>query len=178
MVKFNKKGFALVETIIVAVFITSISAFLFANFLPLTAQYESVLDYDTVDGKYAAHQIRKMILKEIMEDSSKLDLLDVGDNGYTVYESTSLCNYLNNATYCHKLFSPNYLNVKSVIITGYRLVDIKDDVDNIDDSNLREYIDYLPSYSKYEGNYLEYNRLIISFNDDTYANIEVEYVKE
>ena len=42
----------------------------------------------------------------------------------------------------------------------------------------KEYIEYLPSYSKYEGNYLNYNRLIISFNDDTYTNIEVEYVKE
>lgn len=178
MNKNNKKGFALVEVIIVAVFVTSISAFLFANFLPLTAEYEKTLDYDTVEGKYAAHQIRKMLIKEIMEDSTKLNLLEMPSNGYILYKGTALCNKLNNATYCHKLFSPNYLNVKSVIITGYRLVDIQENVKTIDDNNLEDYINYLPSYSKYEGNYLHYNRLIISFNDNTYANIEVDYVKE
>ena len=178
MKKLNNKGFALVEVIIVAVFVTGISAFLFTNFLPLSAEYEKIADYDTVYLKYAAHQVKKMLLKEIMEDNDKAKLLEVGEEGYTLYKSTALCNQLNNASYCHKLFSPNYLNIKSVIITGYRLVDIQQNVKSIDDSHLRDYINYLPSYSKYEGNYLKYNRLIISFNDGTFANIEVEYVKE
>mgnify|MGYP006955121113 CR=1 FL=1 len=42
MKKIDNKGFVIVETIIVAVFIIGICTFLFANFIPLIGEYERV----------------------------------------------------------------------------------------------------------------------------------------
>ena len=61
MKQIDNQGFLMVETIIVAVFVIGICTFLFTNFLPLIADYERVSDYDNVDTKYKAHEIRKML---------------------------------------------------------------------------------------------------------------------
>ena len=69
--KIDSRGFVIVETIVVAVFIIGICTFLFANFLPLIGDYERVSDYDGLDSKYKTHEIRKMLLREIANDNSK-----------------------------------------------------------------------------------------------------------
>lgn len=184
MKKIKRCGFALVEVIIVSVVIMGICAFLFANYLPLVGTYEKMESYDTVESKYAVYYIKKMILSEIMNDSSKLDLLTNYSSGtYSYYNGVDLCDYLNDKIYCYKLLSSDYLDVKSIIITHYRLSDVDDksygikDDDDINklDKSLKSYILYLPTYEKYTGNYDNYNRLIVSFNNGTFAQIEVNY---
>ena len=180
----------MVETIIVAVFVIGICTFLFANFLPLIGDYERVSAYDSVNAKYKVHEIRKMILRDI-NNNSELDNLFSNlpnDKGYKIYSKEQkdidgktiiqhqLCNKLDSINYCNKLLGENYLDVKDIIITKFKLSTIKSSIKNLNGKrDLKEYIDYLPSYSKYSNKYNDYYRLIVSFNDGSIANIEVQY---
>mgnify|MGYP005606583295 CR=1 FL=1 len=59
--KLNSKGFVLVETLIVSVFIAAIFAILYNNFYPLMGEYEKREVYDDIDGKYATYWIKRII---------------------------------------------------------------------------------------------------------------------
>lgn len=188
MKKIDTRGFVMVETIIVAVFIIGICTFLFANFLPLIGEYEKVENYDTLQSKYKVHEIRKMLLRALDNNSEVEDIFTSipADTGYIKYSNyTTGENTIQNGlcdvggipkNYCNKLFSEYYLNVKDVIITSFKTSKIKSTIKNERNNRaLKEYIDYLPSYSKYSSRYDDYYRLIVVFNDGVIANIEVHY---
>lgn len=192
MKKIDNQGFVMVETIIVAVFVIGICTFLFTNFLPLIADYERVSDYDNVDTKYKAHEIRKMLLREFDKDANLTSIFSShisGNSGYYRYQNYNetvgddvvtknrLCSLLTSPNYCNKLFSEDYLNVKEVIVTPFKLGSFKNVVkDNKDfDRSLREYVDYLPDYGKYSSRYDSYYRIIVAFNDGRFSSIEVRY---
>ena len=63
MFKINKKGFALVETLIVAVFVATIFTIMYANFFPMFGEYERRETYDDVDSIYTTYLIKKMLNK-------------------------------------------------------------------------------------------------------------------
>ena len=191
MKKINKNGFVMVETIIVAVFVIGICTFLFANFLPLIGDYERIEQYDTLEGKYKIHELRKMILREIENDNDLqsifTDYLSSSTNhryqnytrnigGIPVVQN-ELCDKVNSKSYCNKLLSKNFLDVKEVIVTKFKLGTFKSEVKSSDDFNrsLKEYVNYLPNYSKYSSKYDSYYRIILVFNNGEFANIEVHY---
>ena len=166
MKKIDNQGFVMVETIVVAVFVIGICTFLFTNFLPLIADYERVSEYDNVDTKYKAHEIRKMLLREFDKDANLTSIFSShisSNTGYYRYQNYSeevgdevvvknrLCSLLTSPNYCNKLLSTDYLNVKEIIVTPFKLSNFKGIVkDNQDfDRSLREYVEYLPDYSKY-----------------------------
>lgn len=184
--KLDNSGFVIVETIIVAVFVIGICTFLFMNLLPLIGEYEKVSYYDDLSSKYKTHEIRKMLLREI--DKSSLGNVQIKEsilnNGnYVLYKSVReednfhnpLCDKLTNKKYCNTLLSDRFLYVDQIIITPFKLSDFKRE--SKDDKNIsrqvREYIDYLPSYSKYSSTYDNYLRMIVVFHDGHIANIEV-----
>lgn len=188
MKKIDTHGFIMVETIIVAVFIIGICTFLFANFLPLIGEYEKVEKYDTLQSKYKVHEIRKMLLRALDNNSAVENIFTSipTETGYIKYSNyTTSENTIQNGlcdvggipkNYCNKLFSEYYLNVKDVIITSFKTSKIKSTIKNEKNNRaLKEYIDYLPSYSKYSSRYDDYYRLIVIFNDGIMANIEVHY---
>ncbi len=190
--KIDSRGFVIVETIVVAVFIIGICTFLFANFLPLIGDYERVSNYDDLDSKYKTHEIRKMILREIANDNSKKTIFSSRlssssfyysyssynvNNGEEIIKKYEICDELNNPNYCNKLLGESFLNVKEIIVTPFKLSSSKQEIKN--DTNVsravKEYIEYLPSYSKYSSKYDSYYRIIVVFNNGNIANIEVNY---
>jgi hypothetical protein len=190
MKNINNRGFVMVETIIVAVFVIGICTFLFANFLPLIGDYERVSDYDSLNSKYKIHEIRKMLLRDINNNRVLANIFSdlPNDKGYNIYSmeqkeiagdtitSHQLCDKLDSINYCNNLLGENYLGVKDIIITKFKLSKIKAAIKDVNGKrNLKDYIDYLPSYSKYGSRYNNYYRLIVSFNDGSIANIEVQY---
>lgn len=192
MKKIDNQGFVMVETIVVAVFVIGICTFLFTNFLPLIADYERVSEYDNVDTKYKAHEIRKMLLREFDKDANLTSIFSShisSNTGYYRYQNYSeevgdevvvknrLCSLLTSPNYCNKLLSTDYLNVKEIIVTPFKLSNFKGIVkDNQDfERSLREYVEYLPDYSKYSNRYDSYYRIIVAFNDERFSNIEVHY---
>ena len=97
----SNKGFVLVETIVAAVFVLSFFSFLIANLLPMVGEYEKVLDYDSIESKYDAHLIRKMILKD--NSCRTKNLITLSEDGYYEFDGTDICLYLENVNYCKKL---------------------------------------------------------------------------
>ena len=192
MKKIDTRGFIMVETIVVAVFVIGICTFLFANFLPLMGDYERISDYDMLSSKYKVHEIRKMILKDLNNNSEIASLFTSipSDKGYDRYSNyieevegktiikNRLCDNLNSKNYCNKLLGKDYLDIKEIYITYFKLTKIKGSIKNLSGDGTRpikEYIEYLPSYSNYSSRYNDYYRLIVLFNDGKLANIEVHY---
>lgn len=176
----DNKGFVIVETIIVAVFIIGICTFLFANFVPLIGDYERISYYDDLSSKYKTHEIRKMILGEINKNSTKKSIFTnyiSNNSGYHIYSGSQLCSTMSSPNYCNKLLGKQFMDVKEIVVTPFKLSNVKTAIKNDTKANraLKEYIEYLPNYNKYSSKYDSYYRLIVVFNNGFIANIEVNY---
>ena len=60
----NKKGFVLVETLVVTTFIMVIISVVYTNYFPLIAEYNIRESYDDVDGKFSAYWIKEFIVSD------------------------------------------------------------------------------------------------------------------
>ncbi len=173
MKKNNEKGFLLAEAIVVGVFVLSLFTFLFVNVVPLVGKYEEAEKYDTVDGVYNANLVRNMVL----EDANWKNVLALGTNDYKMYSTEEFCKALASPNYCKTLLSSTFLNVKLVYVTWYRTAKIKtSSKNNVEfDRAARDYIDSLDGFTQPAGStYQKYHRLIIYFNDGSFANVEVK----
>lgn len=114
MKKFDNKGFALVETLVVSVFVVSLFLIIFNNFYPLMSEYEKREVYDDVDGVYAAYWIEKLI-----EDKANFinDVPSGTDSKYYIDPSTDFNKPLTSDQLCHKFTiiggDPDYKSVPS-----------------------------------------------------------------
>lgn len=168
----NKKGFVLVETIVTAVFVLGLFAFIIANILPLIGDYDRMRDYDSIESIYDAHMIRKMILKSDEARTVNLVKFPSGQN-YYIFQGTDICLYLSNKNYCKKLLSRDYLDVKKIIVTNFNTSALKDKASSFERATA-EYIKYMPKYNNAPlQNYTYQRRLIIEFNDGRFVNIEL-----
>ena len=61
MLKLNKKGFALVETLIVSVIVMAIFSILYTNFFPMMGEYERREGYDDIDSIYKSYLIKTFL---------------------------------------------------------------------------------------------------------------------
>lgn len=62
--KISNKGFVLVETLVVSVFILIIFVLIFRNGIPMIDEYEKYENYDDIDSLYTANLIKDIIKKE------------------------------------------------------------------------------------------------------------------
>ncbi|MBO5375691.1 MAG: hypothetical protein J6A52_02455 [Bacilli bacterium] len=171
----NNKGFVLVETIVTAVFVLGLFSFLITNILPLIGDFERMMDYDSIESKYDAHLIRKMILKD--SNSCRIEnLITLSSREYYEFEGTDLCLYLSNVNYCQKLLSSDFLDVKKIVLTKYDVSSLKNKSDSFERA-LSEYIDYMPKYNNtsatHASQYFYKRRLIVYFNDGRITNVEL-----
>ena len=170
----NKKGFILVETLIVGVFIMGIFSLLYTNFFPLIGEYERYKDYDTVESTYIAHWARMIALKGLPESV----YTTASNTGYVDISDCSLYTNSDGIASCSAFINMN--NVSKIYLTPYSTVDFKNFVkDNSSFSrSFREYISYLPTYSKNNNKTPDsgYYRVIVEYvSNDVYryGNIEV-----
>lgn len=171
MKKNSNKGFALVETLIVSVFVVSIIGIIFINFYPLIGEAEKRENYDNVDGKYAAFWMRT-----IFEDNYPNFSLD---GEYLEFECKSLTD--NTAlTFCNGIVSD--YGIEKIYITSYNISSFKNIVKENNDktflTGFKDYIKYLPNYIN-NPNESQYRIFLVMHNkkDDndyyTYSNMEV-----
>ena len=170
----NKKGFILVETLIVGVFIMGIFSLLYTNFVPLVGEYERYKDYDTVESTYIAHWARMIALKGLTDSS----YVTAKNTGYVDISDCSLYTNSNAITDCSAYVNMN--NVSKIYLTPYSTVNFKNFVkdNNSFSRSFREYISYLPTYSKNSNKTPDsgYYRVIVEYISDNtykYGNIEL-----
>ena len=170
----NKKGFMLVETLIVGVFIMSIFSLLYTNFFPLIGEYERYKDYDTVESTYIAHWARMIALKGLPDSSYNT----AKNKGYLDITDCSLYTTSDGQQNCAAFKTMN--NVSKIYLTPYSTSTFKSFVkdNNSFSRSFREYIAYLPTYSKNTSKTPTsgYYRVIVEYVSDNtykYGNIEL-----
>lgn len=170
--KNNIKGFILIETLIVSVFILSTLVFLYVQFQKIDSTYTKTFIYNTTDNLYKVNNIREYLLEGVKNAPSHYDniLTTFLSNTDTYYDLTSCpsSEIVYNNIYCERLLE--HLNVKTVIFTRDDLTDIKGDLNNLYfvSEGMKEFIRYL----KISGNPGQY-RLIVEFNDQTFATLKI-----
>lgn len=175
--KVNKKGFVLVETLIVGVFIMGILSLLYTNFFPLIGEYERYRNYDTVESIYIAHWARMIALKGLPNSIYGT----VKNNGYLDISDCSLYTESNSYLDCSSYKAIN--GISKIYLTPYSTSTLKKYVR--EDSSpfsrsFKEYIAYLPTYSKNTSKTpaTGYYRVIVEYvSNDTYKYGTIEVYK-
>lgn len=152
MKKLNTKGFALVETLIVSVFVMGIFTLLYTNFYPLIGEYEKREGYDNIDSVYKTD-----LIKRFLSNNQGVLQVNVNPKKLNCTEAGSFTGE------CRNLMTS--LGDPEVYITNYKITELKKNIDSTSlDSGLKEYIKYLPNYeiNKYGYNY----RIIAKYKKD------------
>ncbi len=152
----NTKGFVLVETLIVSVFMMTLLTLLYTNLFPVVAEYERRAYYDSVSSKYVAHWARKMIL-----DKGQPEIFTFIHGYFDVTD----CGYYTDSHFCENFKAINH--IQKIYLTDYDITTFKNYIK--DDSRFtRELKDYLETIS-FEQNQPGVYRVIVEMK-----NIEVE----
>ena len=69
--KKNNKGFVLVETLVVTVFVAAVFSVIYINFYPLIGEYERRDFYDDLDSKYGAYWVKSIIVTRYRLDGKE-----------------------------------------------------------------------------------------------------------
>lgn len=161
MLKKNNKGFMLMETLLVSVFLASTLIFLYIQFQKVRDSYQSSFTYDTVINTYASSNFLKYIQENGIKNLSKT--IDSG----TVYIDLTDCpsGYLTNTPLCQKLIKD--LGIKKVI---YSSSDTTNLITRMNNSS-----DFSPKFREFIKNIKVTNRisyrLSIEYNDETYSTV-------
>ncbi|MDD3341285.1 MAG: hypothetical protein PHN72_03700 [Bacilli bacterium] len=176
MRKINNKGFMLMETLIVSVFVGVTLILLFVQLRNIETSYDRTFSYNTTHGLYNAAKTKKYLLtrnyEEMVSDvlsttNGYIDITSCTSGYYTATgENASLtqkyCTDFYKATRIKKiLFSLEDLkDAKYKILTTGRAIGVS-----------QKMIDFA-QYVKYDGQNHVY-RLIIEYEDETYASIKI-----
>ena len=173
MKKTNKKGFILVETLVVTVFVVTLFMFVYRLTVPAIGEYEQENYYDDIDSIYYSN-----LYKEMLTRYANVDYIDSYLNEHT-YIDVSDCNDTNvysNVNYCQLVQENIQATDAKIFLTDYNIKDFKQEVKTNDFfdseilSNFREYIKTVSNnetfYSKITNstNYIGKYRLFIVRN--------------
>lgn len=201
--KLNNRGFMLVETLIVTVFVMAVFSIIYTNLYPIMAEYEKREVYDDIDGKYGVYWLKKII------QSNDVDFGDVATSG-TIANNIEVNKYHRfdcNTDIPYDVTTQNLCNtiVKElqiakrddtgvetetgkpcIYITKFKLIEFKERAvaetgAGIFYGNLSDYVGYLPRYENIVSLNRAAYRIIVEFHrtkDDNdyyaYSTIEVK----
>ena len=178
----NNKGFAMSELLAASIIILLLFSILFANYLPLVAEFENRLAYTNVTANYGAFYVRR-IYKDVLEDDATKALLDqaLGSASYyTVYNKSNSEDSLNLVPDELKTQLRNIINkygIEEIIISKYNLSDLKSaDGYKRSSGSLYKYINYLPRYDKGLGGKNQISepyRILLKTSDFGYATTPI-----
>ena len=150
--KKNNKGFLLVETLVVSTFCLTVLIVLFLQFKTLVVNYNTSFKYNTVEGIYNLGAVKRYF------QDKNISLNDFSSNPY-VYKGESFSNKCDN--FCKELVAA--MDVKVLVYTSSILsANLRNDT-NLS-VGMRRFIAQLKDNA-------DGNRLIVEFNDGTYASI-------
>lgn len=181
----NNKGFVLVETLVVSVFVVTVFTFLYINVMPLVGSYEEEENYDSIDTKYIGNLLKNEITYGLNEENRVRLFEDIDEklesDGYFDLSNCDSLIYGDDYSYeklkCNEL--RNVANINEVYITKYNIQDLKKRVND----SLKEnkyllngqadaYIQFLPTFEHIPSD-ASY-RIILSIRD-VYENDRLYY---
>ncbi len=122
MKRLNNKGFILVETLIVAVFIMTIFVFVYRNSIPMMGQYEKMETFDDIDSVYAANMVKQMTIHYL--NFSQIDI-KLANQTFVDISNCTDTNLYSDSNYCLKLKRNLHIQGSDIIyITRYDPSDV------------------------------------------------------
>ncbi len=158
--KLNKKGFMLVETLLVAVFLVATLIFLYVQFNRVRTSYNISFTYNTSSNIYSTNTFLDYLKENgltVMHDELKYNKEQ--------YYDISSCEhpYMTNVQLCKSIVEN--LEIEKIYLTSSDLIWFKQ---NIPASASNEMSRFISTLKDKDG---EGNRLIIEFKDGTFASI-------
>ncbi len=161
MKKLNKKGFFLVETLVVISIVAIVLTLFYRQITNLYFSYEQGFNYDTVQAVHAANNIRIFLEEEGIEEI----FTAMGDDTYI-----DITNYnFSNSDFYSTLKEKS--DIKDIYFTYYDISDLVEMAyDEYFDAALIRYLKTIEVFDLTNPGY----RLIITLNDGSYTNIELQ----
>lgn len=158
----KSKGFAMAELLAVCVVVMLIFSILFANYLPLLAEYEVRISYNNVTSQYAAHYVRAIYKDVIEKDESFFQsALDANKGLYVIYnKDEDLENFVDDKEVELKKIVAQY-GIEEIVLSDYKTASLKNNYsDVVKNGKMKNYINYLPEYqhSIYTGDDADANK--------------------
>jgi hypothetical protein len=174
MKNLSKKGFMLVETLVVSVFVVGALMFMYIQFQKIRTSYETSFKYNTINSLYAVNNIREYILSNGFENL----VTNLGSNGYLDLTSCP-SSFLTETNYCMQLLTTlNVLdpegvgNINKVIFAKEDLIDLRAYLSSTPSSGFSEEMKRFINGLKVDNDNNKY-RLLVQFNDNTYASLKI-----
>lgn len=162
--KKNSRGFTLMETLIVSTFVIGTLVYLFVQFSNIKKTYDVSFKRDTISGIYYT--------KNIISYLEKIDIKDITNVLETkTYVEIENCSFtVSFENYCTELMT--LAGVKKAIVTKDDLTDLKTELKSSTTNPFSEGMyQYILSMSTPK---IEKNRVIIEFNDGTFASLQMK----
>lgn len=164
MLKNSKKGFVLVETLIVTLFVVTLFLLVYRVTVPSIGEYEQLDYYDDIDSIYYANLWKKVLLR--YGDMPKIDadlITAKANNKYYLDITSCTSGYYLNEDYCntmHKMLFRKGLNSKeenfTILLTDYNIADFRNEVKDdpyFDSGNLTNFANYIDTVGNEESFY-------------------------
>ena len=122
----SKRGFVLVETLIVSVFVMVILSIMYRNFYPLMSEYEKRENYDDVDSKYETYWIKNFIQDIDYSTEYQFENLYLYRTSYVEFSCDNFVNSAENKKkQCQRFLKESevamYDGKPKIYITAYRI---------------------------------------------------------
>ena len=154
MKKLNKKGYIMVETLIVTIFVVTLFIFIYRVTVPAMGTYEQLNNYDDIDSVYYTNLFKQLVtryantdyLDEYLETNSYIDASDCTNTN--IYKAPEYCELIK------KKISIG--DNDKVFLTLYNVSEFKKEVkdnDYFDSGSLSNFRDYMNTVSNVESFY-------------------------
>lgn len=152
MKKNNEKGFMLIETLLVSLFVAGTLIYLYVQFSNLNRNYNDSFAYNTVGGLYALVDVK---------DFLEVNITSVEDEIYDNSYSDDICAIIPDSEYCYQLLEAE--NIKTLIV-AYNDLSNSNIPSNLDEG-FKDFINKVNPVGE------EDFRIVAEFNDNTYATL-------
>lgn len=152
MKKNNEKGFMLIETLLVSIFVASTLIYLYIQFSNLNKNYNNSFTYNTVEGMYALEDVKEYLNLNIESVRN-----EIFDNTY----SADICSILPDSEYCTNLLEKE--NITTLIVAYNDLSN-----SNFDTDFNQGLLDFM---EKIQPTGDEEFRIVAEFNNKTFATL-------
>ncbi len=154
----DKKGFILVETLIVTVFVATLFLLVYQNIVPYIGEYETLTTYDDVDSVYASNLYKQLLVRAMDTDYVDTHLLT---NTYLDITDCTNSNIYQNVSYCQKLKQMIGVSENdTILLTAYDISKFREEVKTnefFDSGKLSNFRSYVNTISNKDSFYDETN---------------------
>ena len=156
--KKNNKGFMLVEALVMSMVVIGTLTFMYIQFQNISRSYEKSFNYNTITDLYITNEVKNYLINNSLVDTYKNEV----DNNTSKYIK------IGDITDSSFVELKEKGQIKTVILANESLSELKGKKTKDLSEKFNDFINYLKVDKEGNG-----YRLLIEFNDDTYASLRI-----